>query len=103
MGKIYDKGLYAHAPSRYTYKLEKKWRKLKIIGALRDGAQKPEGIQFIIRGNGKTLSSHNIKPNEKHLFTIDIEDVDKLELVTLDETGYNFNAWSIWCTPCLTR
>ncbi|WP_333624984.1 NPCBM/NEW2 domain-containing protein [Sphingobacterium siyangense] len=103
MGKIYDKGLYAHAPSRYTYKLEKKWRKLKIIGALRDGAQKPEGIQFIIRGNGKTLSSHNIKPNEKHLFTIDIEDVYKLELVTLDETGNNFNAWSIWCTPCLTR
>lgn len=103
MGKVYCKGLYAHAPSFYKYKLAKKWQKLKIIAALRDGAQKPEGIQFIIRGNGKILSSYNVKPNEQHLFDIDIADVDDLELLTQDQTGNNFNAWSIWCDPYLIK
>ncbi len=103
MGEIYPKGLYAHAPSLYKYKLTKKWRKLKITAALRDGAQKPEGIQFIIRGDGKILSSYNVKPNEKHLFDIDLAGIDNLELCTQDQTGNNFNAWSIWCNPYLIK
>ncbi|MGJ1404655.1 MULTISPECIES: NPCBM/NEW2 domain-containing protein [Sphingobacterium] len=101
--KVYRKGLYAHAPSLYKYKLAKKWRQLKIIAALRDGAQKPEGIQFIIRGNGKILSSHNVKPNEQHLFDLDITGVDDLELLTQDQSGNNFNAWSMWCNPYLIK
>ncbi|NPE45935.1 NPCBM/NEW2 domain-containing protein [Sphingobacterium prati] len=101
--KIYRKELYAHAPSLYKFKLAKKWRKLKIRAALCDGAQKPEGIQFIIHGNGKILSSYNVKPNEQHLFDIDVTDIDDLELFTQDQTGNNYNAWSIWCTPCLIK
>jgi hypothetical protein len=101
--KVYRKGLYAHAPSLYKYKLAKKWRQLKIIAALRDGAQKPEGIQFIIRGNRKILSSHNVKPNEQYLFDLDITGVDDLELLTQDQSGNNFNAWSIWCNPYLIK
>jgi len=103
MGNLYRKGLYAHTPSLYAYKLSKKWRNLKIIAALRDGAQKPEGIKFIIQGNGKTLSSCTVKPNQQHLFEIDITNIDDLELLTQDPAGNNFNAWSIWCNPLLTK
>ncbi|WP_282636775.1 NPCBM/NEW2 domain-containing protein [Sphingobacterium thalpophilum] len=102
-GKIFNKGLYAHSPSVYKYSLARKWKKLHIMAALRDGAHKPEGIQFFIRGNGKILSSHNVKPDEQHCFDLDVTEIDDLELCTQDRTGNNFNAWSIWCEPQLTR
>jgi len=102
-GKIFNKGLYAHSPSVYKYSLARKWKKLHIMAALRDGADKPEGIQFFIRGNGKILSSHDVKPGEQHCFDLDVTEIDDLELCTQDRTGNNFNAWSIWCEPQLTR
>ena len=38
-GRLYGKGLYAHASSRYAFALEGKWKSFSATVGLREGAQ----------------------------------------------------------------
>src|SRR5690606_13750833 len=52
-GKLFERGLYAHAPARHTHALGGKWARLTGTAALADGYNGK--VVFVIKGDGKEL------------------------------------------------
>ena len=103
-GKLYSKGLFAHSPSLYVFKLDKKWLKFSGVVGLRDYANIQGSARFTIVGDGKVLyESSPLRVNQQSVFNIDIKDVETLELKTNGTEGHNFNSWAVWLNPLLER
>lgn len=103
-GKLYSKGLFAHSPSSYVFKLNKKWLKFSGIVGLRDYAHIQGSARFTILGDGKILyESSPLRVNQQSVFNIDVKDVVTLELKTSGTEGHNFNSWAVWLNPLLER
>ena len=103
-GKLYSKGLFAHSPSLYVFKLNKKWLKFSGVVGLRDHANIQGSARFTIVGDGKVLyESSPLRVNQQSVFNIDIKDVETLELKTNGTEGHNFNSWAVWLNPLLER
>lgn len=102
--KLYEKGLYAHAPSRYGFAVNQKWRIFTATVGLRDRANPVGSAIFIVRGDGKELyRSEPMRVGAKEAVSVDISAVKDLELLTEGENGNTSNAWSIWAEPKVRR
>jgi hypothetical protein len=105
-GKIYEKGLYAHSPSIYSFKLEKKWKRFSARIGIQQGLNfnRPM-VSYTIKGDGKTLYQfHNVGIKDLSEIKISVENIDKLELIVDSDKKDNHNgAWSIWVDPYLEK
>lgn len=103
-GKLYRKGLYAHAPSRFVFNLDQKWTKFTAVVGLRDHAASQGSAQFIVLGDGKVLyESDTLRVNQSRMVNIDVRGVKQLELRAEGTEGHNFNSWSVWFDPKVER
>jgi hypothetical protein len=103
-GQFYDKGLYAHSPSRYSFKVNKKWNTFTATVGLRDGAHAQGSAIFIVRGDGKELyRSPVLRVGASENLEVPIESISELELLAGGGEGHSHNSWAIWVNPKVTR
>lgn len=102
-GVEYPHGLYAHAPSKITYNLNKQYSELLVTIALVDWIQCGDGAVFVIKLDGdeiyrsKNMTYYSSPENVK----IDITNGNLLELITEATNGNNECDWAIWGDPIL--
>jgi hypothetical protein len=105
-GKIYEKGLFAHAPSVYTFNLGKKWYTFSALAALRDDIIDEIGpVRFTVWGDGKLLYTSPVflTTGQQAPVKIDIRQVNILELKAESTALNNGHCWSIWLNPVVER
>lgn len=101
-GKLFERGLYAHAPSSYAYDLDRKWKKLSVGAGLASGHD--GSVEFVIVGDGKTLwSSKRVADAELKKLELDIVGVKELVLKVEDGGDGNGSDWGVWVDPKLER
>lgn len=101
-GSLFARGLYAHAPSAYTYDLAGKWNRLTGSAGLADGHD--GSVVFVIQGDGKELwRSKKITDASRTLFDLDVSNVKELTLTVEDAGNGNGSDWGIWLEPNLER
>lgn len=96
-GTVYEKGLYAHSASRYSFALDAKWKTFTATIGLRDGANAKQGSAvFKVLGDGRELyCSPLLRPGTREDVKINIAGVKNLELLADGGEGHNFNSWAI--------
>ena len=99
--RIYDKGIFAHAPSRLVFNLAGGWK--RFVSAV--GLQGAGGsVVFVVKGDGRELGRSPLLQNEQtSAFNLDVRGVKTLELVTEDGGDGNGHDWSAWFGPQLRR
>lgn len=103
-GEIYEKGLFAHSPSIYSFQLDKKWARFSAIIGLRDKAHQQGSARFTLIGDGKVLyQSPVLRVDQQSRVNISIENLNKLELRVEGTEGHNYNSWAIWANPLVSR
>jgi hypothetical protein len=103
-GQFFDKGLYAHAPSRYVFDLAGKWQTFTATVGLRDGAPDFGSAVFRVLGDGKELHrSPVLRVGARAEINVAVTGVRTLELRTEGAEGNNHGAWSIWTEPQVSR
>lgn len=101
-GLLFSRGLYAHAPSRYSYRLDGKWSRLHTKIGFQDGGRS-EAIWKVI-GDGEVLiTSKPLGPGRRETWDVDVSGVDELELVIESTRSSNGQCWTVWGDPRLTR
>jgi NPCBM/NEW2 domain len=103
-GRFYEKGLYAHSPSRYTFAVNRKWKTFRSTIGLRDGATAQGSAIFTVRGDGRELyRSRALRAGSQEDLNVDISRVKELELRAEGAEGHNHNSWAIWADPIVSR
>ncbi|MDB6152218.1 MAG: hypothetical protein JWL90_671 [Chthoniobacteraceae bacterium] len=103
-GQFYDKGLYAHSPSRYLFAVDQKWKRFTATIGLRDGAQAQGSAVFVVRGDGRELyRSPVLRAGEIAELELPIANVKELELLADGGEGHPHNSWAIWVNPQVAR
>jgi len=94
-GQVFARGLYAHAPSSYTYDLGGKWRTLSGFAGIADGHSGT--VIFVVLGDGKELWRSN-KTNEESLldFRVGINGIKEITFRVEDSGDGNASDWGIW-------
>jgi len=94
-GKTFARGLYAHAPSNYTYDLGGMWGKLTGYAGL---AETHAGsVVFVITGDGKELwRSKRTAEGDLHRMDISVQGVQELSLRVEDAGDGNGADWGVW-------
>jgi len=103
-GTFFEKGLYAHAPSRYVFHLGGKYKKFSAIGGLQTGAADVGSAVFVVKGDDRELFRSNlIKGSQRAEINLEIDNIDRLELIVESGKDGNASCWSIWGAPKITR
>ncbi len=104
-GKIHATGLFAHAPSRYVYDLNGKWKTLRGAAGLHTAFQHyAYGVVFVIKTDGKEVfRSSVIRGSEHPRYDVDVTGVKTLELVVDKAQDRNGGNWGLWLDPTLFR
>lgn len=98
--RIYDKGIFAHGPSRLVFNTRGRWKRFAATVGLQVGGS----VVFVVRGDGRELARSALLQNDQTAaFNIDIRGVKTLELVTEDGGDGNGHDWSVWFAPQLRR
>jgi len=101
-GRIFETGIYAHAPASHTYSLAGKWKRLTGSCGIAGGSF--GSAVFIIRGDGKELwRSRTVKAGTLRNFDVDLTGIQSLELTTEDAGDSNRGDWALWLNPMLSR
>lgn len=104
-GQFFEKGLYAHAASRYAYALEGRWQTLTATIGVRDGAHPMGVVVFLVRGDGRELYRSPplrvTSPAEQ--VKVNVAGVKQLELIAEGAESHVHHAWAIWAEPTVTR
>lgn len=100
-GAVYAKGLFAHAPAAYAFRLGGKWSTLEgLVGVAADAGS----VVFVVRGDGRELwRSGTIRPGPAQRFSVDIKGVYRLEVVTEDAGDGRSSDWGVWADTYVQR
>ncbi|BCM92717.1 hypothetical protein IAD21_04599 [Abditibacteriota bacterium] len=99
--KVYEKGIFAHAPSHLTFDLGGKWKSFSALGGLQRGGN---SVVFVVKGDGKELyHSPLVQGEDTRDIKINVSGVKTLELITEDGGDGNGSDWSVWFEPKITR
>lgn len=94
-GRLYAHGLYAHAPSNYTYSLKGNWTRLSGHFGVADGHD--GSCVFVIRCDGvDRWRSESITQGQAYDFHVALNGTDRLELIVEDSGDGNGADWGIW-------
>ncbi len=103
-GEVFDKGLYAHANSVFTFPLGGNWKTFTATVGLRDGAAEQGSAVFRVLGDGKEIfRSKILRPGQKETLSLDLPGIQQLELHADGGEGHNRNSWAIWADPEVRR
>ena len=95
-------GLYAHAPSRYVFRLGGAWARFTSACGLQQGAQ--GSVVFVVLGDGRELyRSAVVKDFRERPVDLDVSGVDVLELVVDEAEFGNYQDCSVWFSPEIAR
>ena len=101
-GKIFETGIYAHAPARHTYQIGKKWESLAGKVGLASGHR--GSVQFEVKGDGRALwKSRIVKSDEIVEFEVKLDGVQQLELLTHPTDDGAGADWGLWLQLLLKR
>jgi hypothetical protein len=103
-GKYYSDGLYAHAPSKYTFDLGdgSRWKSLTAVAGLQ--ATATGSAVFVVKADGKELyRSKPVNGTATEDVNLSLDGVKKLELITETNGSDNRMAWALWCEPKLSE
>ena len=101
-GRVFEHGIYAHAPAIHRYQLGSMWKRLTGQSGLADGHR--GSVVFVIRCDGKERwRSKTIKQGRAAPFDINVTNVDRIELVVENAADGNGADWGVWLEPTLTR
>ena len=102
VGQIFETGIYAHAPARHVYRVDKKWTQLTGKAGLAAGHGGT--VKFEIKGDGKTLwKSPVVKRDGLVTYKVDLDGVTTLELLTHPTADGPGTDWGLWLEPMLSR
>jgi hypothetical protein len=103
-GEIFEKGLYAHSESSFTFPLAGRWGTFSATIGLRDGAADQGSAIFTVLGDGKELyRSKTLRAGKQESIRLDISGVKELELRAKGGEDHNHNSWAIWAAPLVQR
>lgn len=98
-GRVFDTGIYAHAPALHRYRLGRAWARLTGECGLPDGGG---SVVFVIRTDGREVfRSKPLGPSRLDRYDVDLAGVDELELVTEDAGDGKASDWGVWLAPML--
>ena len=100
-GKIYQKGIFAHAASRLVFDLGGKWKNFSALGALQRGGN---SVVFVVKGDGRELfRSPLIQGEDSAPVKLNVKGVKTLELISEDGGDGIGSDWSLWLNPQISR
>ena len=103
-GRTYDKGLYAHSPSSFTFPVAGQWKKFAASVGLNTGALAQGSAVFTVWGDGRELHRTPIlRAGERREIELDITSVKELELRAEGGEGHPHNSWAVWADPVVSR
>jgi len=98
-GRVFDTGIYAHAPAMHRYRLAGAWTRLTGECGLPDGGG---SVVFVIRADGRDVfRSKPLRDSRLERYDIDLSGVDELELLTEDAGDGKASDWGVWLAPML--
>jgi len=101
-GRVFDRGIYAHAASLHRYDLAGRWDRLTGFCGL--PTQPGGSVVFVIRADGREIfRSKRLGPDQLVSFDLDISGVRSLALETEDGGDGKTADWGVWFEPRLTR
>jgi hypothetical protein len=103
-GEFFEKGLYAHASSRYVFPLTGQWKTFTAVVGLQDGADKYGSVLFTVRGDGRELyRSPLMRVGQTENVKVDVSQMKELELLAEGGEGNNHCSWAVWAEPVVAR
>lgn len=103
-GEFHPLALYAHAPARHVFALNGHWKKFTATVGLKDGVHRNGTGVFIVRGDGRELHrTKRLEPQQTVKIELDIDGIDRLELITESGKSGNAACWTIWGSPYIGR
>jgi len=101
-GGFFERGLYAHAPSKYEWQLDRQWQRFRTAYGLQDGHE--GSVVFVVRGDGRELfRSPLIKDHKLGKLEVDVRGVSLLELAVEDGGDGANGDWGVWISPQLGK
>jgi hypothetical protein len=101
-GRLFAKGLYAHAPARHVWSLGGKWGRVTGIAAVAEGHD--GSVVMSIVADGRELwHSARLREGETSPFGLSVKDAQNLELIVSDAGDGNRSDWGLWLEPTLQR
>jgi hypothetical protein len=98
-GRVFDSGIYAHAPALHRYRLGGAWARLTGECGLPDGGG---SVVFVIRADGREVfRSQPLGPGRLDRYDVALAGVDELDLVTEDAGDGKASDWGVWLAPML--
>jgi hypothetical protein len=101
-GEFTESGLYAHAVSRYAYRLNGAWNRFSAGYGLQDGHS--GSVVFVIEADGnERFRSDVIRDHQRREIELMISGVDELVLRVEDAGDGPGSDWGVWLEPTLER
>lgn len=103
-GEFHPQAIYAHAPARHVFQLNKRWRKFTATVGLKDGVGPGGTGVFIVRGDGRELHrTKRLGPRQTAKIDLDVSGISELQLITESGKQGNGGCWTIWGSPYVAR
>lgn len=100
--QVFASGIYAHAPAAHQYELGGKWKNLSGQCGIAQGSH--GSCVFVIKADGQKIwNSKTVKPGKLKTFKLNVEGVQKLELIVEDAGDGTGSDWGLWLEPQLQR
>lgn len=101
-GRLFSRGLYAHAPAAHRWDLGGKWQSLKGHAGFPDGTDGGSCV-FVIKGDGKELwRSEKTSPGTLRSYDLPMVGVKELQFIVEDAGDGNRSDWGCWFEPELS-
>ncbi|MEO1529078.1 MAG: NPCBM/NEW2 domain-containing protein, partial [Planctomycetota bacterium] len=100
--KLFESGIYAHAPAAHRYRLSGKWKRFRGRVGLASGH--PGSVVFVVSLDGTELWRSELI-QEGRLLAVDVDVSGGSELQLTVENGGDGNGadWGVWLDPSLHR
>jgi len=100
--RFHDQGIYAHANSRFVYKVDGQWRRFVSGYGLQNHSD--GSVVFVVKCDGvEKFRSPMVKEWTEEQVEIDLTDVTTLELIVEDSGNGKWGDAGIWFAPRLER
>lgn len=101
-GRVFERGIYAHAASTHGYDLGGRWDRLSGTCGL--PTQPGGSVVFVIRADGREIfRSKKLGPDQLESFDLDVAGVQRVVLATEDGGDGKNGDWGAWFEPQLSR
>ncbi|MEL6111141.1 MAG: NPCBM/NEW2 domain-containing protein, partial [Planctomycetota bacterium] len=101
-GRLFERGIYAHAKAEHRYQLAGKWRRLK--GQVGVATGHPGSVVFVVSLDGAELwRSKMIQEGRLAAFDVDVTRGGELQLTVENGGDGNGADWAVWLNPRLER